>query len=471
MLRNRPFIRYMIASGALLLAAGCGGYPLNTQVDCGNGVVDGVEECDALDLGGATCESLGWEGGALACGATCTYDTDLCEGTGPECGNDALEYGEDCDGADLGGVTCSDLGFVGGALGCTSACTFDTSACSNAGTCGDGTLDPGEECDGANLDGHTCESLGWDGGTLACGATCTFDESGCADIEPYCGDGAVNTAIEECDGADLGGATCQTLGWDGGALGCSLNCAFDESACFMAQPYCGDGAINTVMEECDGADLGGMTCESLGYDGGSLVCSPQCRLDPTGCFTIQPICGNGVVNPPMEDCDGFNLDGETCQSLGYAGGTLACTVNCTFDTSGCTAAPTCSPTGGTLTCNMATTDTNVGAPDQVDDWYNCVTFPLTGPEVVYTFVQTGGILYQNITVDVGNLGADLDLLILTSNGGGCDPALSCAAHSANPQSDPEQATFQYTPGATYYIVVDGYEGATSGYDISVTCSN
>src|SRR5262249_51163458 len=44
-------------------------------------------------------------------------------------------------------------------------------------------------------------------------------------------------------------------------------------------------------------------------------------------------CGNGSIDPG-EQCDGSNLNGETCQSRGFAcGGTLTCS-SCSFDTSG-----------------------------------------------------------------------------------------------------------------------------------------
>lgn len=45
-------------------------------------------------------------------------------------------------------------------------------------------------------------------------------------------------------------------------------------------------------------------------------------------------CGNGAVDTD-EDCDAQNLNGATCESLGYSGGTLACTPDCQFETSGC----------------------------------------------------------------------------------------------------------------------------------------
>jgi hypothetical protein len=46
-------------------------------------------------------------------------------------------------------------------------------------------------------------------------------------------------------------------------------------------------------------------------------------------------CGDGVINS-NEQCDTLNLGGKTCASAGFSGGTLACTGSCTLDTSGCT---------------------------------------------------------------------------------------------------------------------------------------
>ena len=58
------------------------------STSCGNGVQqdlngDGkVEQCDGTDLNGQTCVNLGWEGGTLACNSTCGFDTSSC--TGPQ---------------------------------------------------------------------------------------------------------------------------------------------------------------------------------------------------------------------------------------------------------------------------------------------------------------------------------------------------------------------------------------------------
>jgi hypothetical protein len=51
-------------------------------------------------------------------------------GMGPVCGNGILETGEDCDGGDLGGASCQSLGYDMGVLDCTGSCTYDESNCS-----------------------------------------------------------------------------------------------------------------------------------------------------------------------------------------------------------------------------------------------------------------------------------------------------------------------------------------------------
>jgi hypothetical protein len=50
---------------------------------------------------------------------------------------------------------------------------------SESHTCGDGIIDSGESCDGANLDGKSCTSLGYTGGSLSCSGSCTFVTSAC----------------------------------------------------------------------------------------------------------------------------------------------------------------------------------------------------------------------------------------------------------------------------------------------------
>jgi hypothetical protein len=142
---------------------------------CGDGVVDGTEACDGADLGGATCQSLGFASGSLACGADCRLNVFACVAA-DGCGDGEVGVGEECDGAELQGATCASLGLGAGRLACTSACRLDASACS---TCGDGIRQPAEACDGADLGEVSCGALGLGAGAVTCSAACTLDVSAC----------------------------------------------------------------------------------------------------------------------------------------------------------------------------------------------------------------------------------------------------------------------------------------------------
>ena len=137
------------------------------------------------------------------------------------CGSGTAEGPEACDGADLAGQTCADLGFVGGALACDDLCGLDSSGCHR---CGDGVLQADEICDGSSLQGETCATRGFVGGTLACDDQCGFDASGCH----QCGDGVVQ-AGEICDGAVPPEVSCAERGGEGVVV--CADCVLDYSAC------------------------------------------------------------------------------------------------------------------------------------------------------------------------------------------------------------------------------------------------
>ncbi len=175
---------------------------------CGNGVLNQGEKCDGTNLGNSSCEDLGFAGGTLACDDTCHFDTSQCEQGGASCGNNIKEDGEDCDGSDLGTTTCEALGFDGGTLACDNACHFDTSQCEQQGgpECGNNVKEDGEDCDGNDLGTATCASLGHDSGTLACDGHCGYDESGCCDNgcttegEMRCNNNAVEECVQQASG-------------------------------------------------------------------------------------------------------------------------------------------------------------------------------------------------------------------------------------------------------------------------------
>ncbi len=243
-------------------------------------------------------------------------------------------------------------------------------------TCGNGVKESGEQCDGSDLGGESCTSQGFDGGTLSCRSDCTFDTSGCTESKPACSDGIDNDGDGATDyPADMGcvnasddsetGTTACGNGIDDDGDGkidqADSNCTGPTD---NSENRCGDGIKEGTAEECDGSDLGGATCQSSGFYSGTLSCSASCTLDTSGCTN----CGNGRVDSG-EECDGSDLDGKSCSSLGWGDGDLSCGSDCRFDGSNCN---NCTPTtctalgagcghpsdgcGGTLDCGECGTN-------------------------------------------------------------------------------------------------------------------
>lgn len=87
------------------------------------------------------------------------------------CGDEVREGWEECDRQDLGGASCSALGYGAGTLSCDPACEFDTSACSPAPACGDSSCNGLENCSNCPMDCGNCQSIGGGGGGGGGGAS------------------------------------------------------------------------------------------------------------------------------------------------------------------------------------------------------------------------------------------------------------------------------------------------------------
>ena len=80
-------------------------------------------------------------------------------------------------------------------------------------------------------------------------------------------------------------------------------------------------------------------CKATGYIAEAYAIATFEIVAPAPVVTPPSLCGNGTVDIGSEQCDGANLGGRTCVTQGYQAGTLSCNTNCTFNTSGCTGAP------------------------------------------------------------------------------------------------------------------------------------
>jgi hypothetical protein len=112
--------------------AGGGWEPVATY--CGDGQINGDEDCDGAVGLGTDCESLGLGGsGLVTCGMDCRYDLSLCDPL--ECGNGTLDFGEECDPCQENLPACADWGLGGGTVGCSDDCRLNLWECEEATDC------------------------------------------------------------------------------------------------------------------------------------------------------------------------------------------------------------------------------------------------------------------------------------------------------------------------------------------------
>lgn len=261
-------------------ASGSGSEGSTSDDPPSDGTVDDTGECVPGDRG-CRCTASGTCDPGLVCNAN------TCESPDPRCGDGQVEGDEQCD--------------LGEALDDEGECKSDCTLAS----CGDGWLGPGELCDDGNLIAHD---------------QCTND---C--LPAACGDGVLHDG-EVCDDANL---------VDGDAC---------TNACLPAA--CGDGILWRGNEQCDdGNESSNDDCTSAcllascgdGIVNGGEPCDDANATTTDACIDcVAATCGDGHRWAGMEACEGMDLGGATCASQGFIGGTLACTVRCTFDTSACT---------------------------------------------------------------------------------------------------------------------------------------
>jgi cysteine-rich repeat protein len=183
-------------------------------------------------------------------------------------------------------------------------------------TCGNNQIDDGEECDGDHFGGQSCVVRGFDNGVLACNSDCSIDDSGCSD-----------TVLEICDNnldddnngqADCADAACaaepvcideicdNNIDDDGdGDKDCADPDCDTDSICF-----CGNGDIDAA-EQCDGNNLNNQSCATEGFSGGLLICNADCTLNPAGCINVT--CNHDGATDAQEQCDDENFNnGDGC---------------------------------------------------------------------------------------------------------------------------------------------------------------
>ncbi len=147
----------------------------------------------------------------------------------------------------------------------------------------------------------------------------------------------------------------------------------------------------------------------------------------------------------IADYQNVVTESDETDNTGYFSSTV--TVSCGSTGLNCTGAVT-------LTSGVPYNGTTIGGNSNVSTYYG-TTWNESGPEKVHKII-TGGT--GNLTATLSNMGSnDLDVLILSA----CNANNTIAAGDVS-------ANVTAVAAGTYYIVVDGYNGASGTYTLTVT---
>jgi len=301
---------YVVTTGTGGSTSACSGTSSGCKAQapegCGDGINNqaGIEECDD----GNTLPGDG-------CNGVCHVEHNwTCPPAGPctkniICGDGQIGVGEVCD----------DKNTIDGD-GCNSTCTIQDpaykcvagQACERVSVCGNRKIETGENCD----DGQATPQSG-DGCSASCqlepGWVCSKPGSPCKQAA-RCGDGIVSAALGEvCDDGN-----------NTESDGCSGNCKVKGNGCVCTPGSlckcptvaCGNGTVEGTEQCDDGNTTSGDGCSSpdcaveRGYD---------CPFSGAPCVAK---CGDGIVMPPMEQCD----PGVNATSMAQA-----CASNCKWN--------------------------------------------------------------------------------------------------------------------------------------------
>ncbi len=493
---------------------------------CGDGVVQGTEECDPPD--GVHCDAnCQW-----ICGDGVVQPGEYCDppnGTTcdancqriPVCGDGFLDAGEECDPPD--GVHCDAAcqwvcgdGVVQPGEYCDppNGTTCDAN-CQRIPTCGDGIVDPGEECDPP--DGLTCDAnchlLSNDlcagafpicpgvysgsttgannDGSASCGSSATSPDvwysytpvAGGTLTLKTCGAGNYDTVISVhtgCPGTTSNQHACMDDGCPEPGYKTNLSTTVTGGVHYWIRMSGYSNASGNFVLTLTGPD-----CES-GAECGNGIVEPGEQCDPPNGTTCDancqriPTCGDGFVDAG-EECDPPN--GTTCDANcqripvcgdGFIDGSEECDDGNTTPGDGCDENCQLEPNGANdcadalpITDGAYFFDTGGATTDGPDEPVACnfSGYTQVGADIWYCYTAPA---WGDLTVSTCNA-ATYDSKIAVYEGCTCPPTtiLGCNDDTTGCGTT-SRVTVPVGANRQYLIRVGGYNAATGTGTLSVT---
>jgi len=215
----------------------------------------------------------------------------------------------------------------------------------------------------------------------------------------------------------------------------------------------------SVVDQVDCCELDEADIQSVnGYRWGTsffvrAATAPICPIPPTETPTPTPTpTDTATPTPtPTETATATATATDTPTETATTTPTITATATATA-TPTATGSPT--PIATAIACGSSVSGTTIGGVNHFNA-YSCFAGDQSGPDNLYAISpDADGML----TASLGGLTADLDAFILSAP----SPA-ACLAYGDT------AASVLATANSVYYIVVDGFAGASGNYTLSVTC--
>ena len=372
---------------------------LTVLSSCGNGIVEGIEDCDDGNTANGDCcdSSCHFDSAETACGSssdTACTNPDTCDGAGTCLANDEPvtancgDTGTECVNQDKcnGSGSCTDNGFVAAATACGSSsdteCT-NPDTCDGAGTCqaNDEAAtvncgDTGTECvnqDKCNGSG-SCTDNGFKPATTACGSS---SDTECTNPDTCDGQGTCR-ANDEAATVNCGDTGTECVNQDK----CNGSGSCTDNGFVAAATACGSSSDTecTNPDTCDGAGTCQANDEAATVNCGDTgtECVNQDKCDGSGSCTDNGFVAAATACGSSSDTECTNPD--TCDGLGTCqANDEAATVNCGDTGTECVNQDKCDGSGSctdngfvaAATACGSDTDTECTNPDTCDGAGTC----------------------------------------------------------------------------------------------------
>jgi len=147
-----------------------------------------------------------------------------------------------------------------------------------------------------------------------------------------------------------------------------------------------------------------------GYCGDGVCLYSEIDTCSIDCGGVLEVCGDNIIQG-TEKCDGADLDGSTCQDLGFVNGTLGCLGDCRdWDVSQCNWAGENPPGNSTGNQTPAEATITILSPENNNKTNVTevnVTYQITGDlsnyleTKLYLYDDSGNVSMTNVTIDPG----------------------------------------------------------------------